>query len=208
MRTLALLVIAGCWRAGSPPVALSNTAKPQSLMTMTSSGLGPIGAETPATLGGLRAALAGYEVRPVNDGGLEYDVFAGTEKLLFVVPNDDGTVFNVHATSGRIGVADRPWRVGQAFQDSHALSTCECWGENPTCYKRGDHIAVNFKRSCEGLTDSDPRALRVLDGVAVQRVIWSPTAFGDSGATGGQGYGGDSYGGANPCGGGDPCGGD
>ncbi len=64
------------------------------------------------------------------------------------------------------------------------LSRCECWGANPTCYKTGEHVAVNFDRAC--LNDDDDaqhpaanvRALRVLDGLVVQRVIWSVEPFG------------------------------
>ena len=203
MRALTLLVVAGCWGVTPPPTTLSNTSKPVSLLVVTQAGFGPIDARSPATLGALRQLLAGYDVKPVNDGSLEYDVFLGDEKLLFIVPNDDGTVFNVHATSPKVGVADRAWRVGAPFAGARDLTTCECWGENPTCYKRGEHVAVNFKRPCDGLTGVDARALKVLDGIAVARVIWSPTAFGGGGSSGvgGQGYGGDPYGGGNPCGG-------
>jgi hypothetical protein len=147
-----------------------------------------------------------YEVRPVNDPNIEYDVFDKGERILFVVPNDDGSVFNVHATSGKVSITDHAWRVGQAFQGSTEITKCECWGDTPTCYKTGEHVAVNFDRDCTGLTDANPRALKVLDGLVVQRVIWSPTAFGNESK--GPAYGGDTYGqSGDPCGGGgaDPC---
>ena len=177
-----------------PPEVLSNSSTaPSGELTITASGFGPISARTPATLGALRKLLVGYDVRPVNDGSLEYDVFAGTERLLFVVPNDDGSVFNVHATSQRIGVRDRDWRVGAKFRGT--VSACECWGANPTCYQKGEHVAVNLARDCgDDLTNGEP----VINGAVIQRVIWSPRAFGGS-------FGGDGYGGAGYGGGDDPC---
>jgi hypothetical protein len=201
-----LLCLTGCWgstKAGDETIS-NHSSHPRGLFVITEAAFGPIGPTAPATLDALRQMFPRYEVKPVNDGSLEYDVFDKGERLLFVVPNDDGTVFNVHATSRKVAVANRSWRVGESFQGASSLTACECWGENPTCYRAGEHIAVNFKRSCEGLTFSGRRALQVLDGVEVARVIWSPTPFG-----GDHTYGGDGYGGAgDPCGGGgDPCGG-
>ena len=173
----ALIVVAACGGAASTPVA---PAPSTGALEITADKFGPIGAKQPATLLALRQAFPGYEVRPRNeDNSLEFHVFAGKEQLLYVVTDDAGGIFNVHATSAKISVAGKPWRAGEPFSGSTSLSKCECWGENPTCFKTGEHVAVNFDRSCEGLTGDDPRALKVLDGVKVQRVIWSPTAFGE-----------------------------
>ncbi len=194
MRIAAALVVAlaGCWGTGSPSETIGNTTPQRpGLLTITQAGFGPIDARQPATLANLRKLLVGYDVRPMNDPNLEMHVFKGTEQIAFVVLNDDMTVFNVHATSGKIAVADRPWRVGEAFHGAAELTTCECWGDNPTCFKKGEHVAVNFKRECEGVTSGDHHALKVLDGLIVQRVIWSPNAFGGEAGV----YGGDEYGG-------------
>ena len=79
------------------------------------------------------------------------------------------------ATSNKVTVAGRLWRAGAAFQNSKDLTRCTCWGTNPTCFKKGEHVAVNFIRSC--METTDPREIRVVDGLVIQRVIWSPTAF-------------------------------
>jgi hypothetical protein len=202
---LVVVCITGCWGTTQTSDTIANqTVEKPGLFTITASGFGPITATSRATLDSLRKMFPGYQVRPVNDPNLEYHIYAGSEQLAFIVLNDDMTVFNVHATSGRIAVSDRAWRVGATFQGSYQLTTCECWGDNPTCYKRGEHVAVNFKHECGTMTSGETRALRALDGLVVQRVIWSPIAFGDDSYHGNE-FGGDAYGG-NPCGGaGDPC---
>ena len=173
-------MLAGCW--GSAPVAPASAKQPAGLV-ITQHGWGPINASTVATLTNLRALFPAYRVVPVNDPQLEYDIYDGKQKLGFVIINDDASVFNVHATSDKVRVEDRAWRAGQSFQDSKALSRCECWGSNPTCYKTGEHVAVNFDRSC--LEGDDPRELRALDGLVVQRVIWSVEPFGPAADTNG-----------------------
>jgi len=172
-----LVVTGACWRGAAPPPPAP--AHPAGEFAMSQAAFGPLDAHSVATLVPLRQTFAGYDVRPVNDDDtLEYRVFSGTEMLFYVVPDDDGTVFNVHATSPKIAVTDREWRVGAPFQGAARLTTCECWGDSPTCWKTGDHVAVNFARACGELVHGDRRVLRVLDGVAVQRLIWSPKPFG------------------------------
>ena len=193
MRGVYVLMLAGCWSSSSAPPAKPDS-KPGPL-AIREAGFGPIDSRTPATLQAVRQAFAGFDVRPINDDGtLEYRVYKGDELLLYVVPDDDGTIFNVHATSNKVSVEGHEWRVGSPFVGASQLTQCECWGDNPTCWKTGDHVAVNFARSCENLTSGDKRVLRVLDGVAVQRVIWSPKPFG---APGDDSVGGQSYGGGN-----------
>jgi hypothetical protein len=178
MRLVSLLALAGCWGCWSGTPAPSQPVAPSALV-MSQRGVGPIDAATVTTLLGLRKLLPRYRVVPLNDPQLEYDIFERNrrnEKLAFVVLTEGGSgVFNIHVTSAKVTVADRSWRVGKAFSDAKQLSHCECWGENPTCYKTGDHIAVNFDHACLDALDGD---LAVLDGVVVQRLIWSPEPFG------------------------------
>ena len=177
MRCGVLVIsLAGCWSSAPPvsptPVA---TASPTQLV-ITATGFGPIDGKTVATLQGLRALLPYFKIVPNNDPTLQYDIYQGAERMGFVILNDDATVFNVHATSNKVTVVDRPWRAGEAFQGSKQLDTCECWGTNPTCYRKGEHVAVNFNRAC--LQSNDIHELRALDGLVIQRVIWSSTELG------------------------------
>lgn len=175
---VAVLVVASaCWRDAAPDKPVQQ--RPPGMFAISQTAFGPLDAHSIATLVPLRQTFAGYDVRPLNDEDtLEYAVYSGAEMLLYVVPDDDGAVFNVHATSPKVTVVDRDWRVGAPFQGAAHLTTCECWGDNPTCWKTGDHVAVSFARECGELTHGDRRVLRVLDGVAVQRLIWSPKPFG------------------------------
>ncbi len=177
MRGVYLVVLAGCWGTSS-----KGPAKPdpkQGLFAITQAACGPIDEHTPGTLAALRHAFVGFDVKPMNDDGtLEYRVFKGEELLLYVVPDDDGSIFNVHAMSGKVVVSGREWRVGAPFQGAAQLTQCECWGQNPTCWKQGEHVAVNFARECGDLAGGDQRMMRVLDGITVQRIVWSPKPFG------------------------------
>jgi hypothetical protein len=179
MRWLLILIVAGwaswagCWEARRVP---GEVLRRDSAIVITPTNFGPIDAKTVATLASLRGLLPAYHVTAKNDPNLEYDIFEGNEQIGFVVINDDASVYNVHATSGKVRVENHNWRAGQAFQDAKLLTECVCWGDNPTCFKHGEHVAVNFSRTC--IESDDPRALRALDGLIVQRVIWSPAAFG------------------------------
>lgn len=180
MRIAPVILIAGCYTSSPPAPTLSNntTAAPEEL-SVSARAVGPIDAETEATLVHLRAILAGYEVRPAHDGSLQYDIYKGREKLFYVVPDEDrGTIFNIHVVSGKVPVAGKSWRVGAPFTGASRLTSCECWGDNPTCFTAGEHIAVNFDRGCDDVTN-DASARRSLDGLTIQRVIWNPRPFGD-----------------------------
>ena len=147
------------------------------LFTISDRSFGPITRDMPATLGALRAAFPGYDVRAANDSSLSYSVYLGEEKLVWVIPNEDGSVFNVHATSPKVETSGHDWRVGASFHGASSLTDCECWGDNPTCYRKGAHVAVNFKRSCSDVVGASRHSLIVLDGAVIQRVIWSPKPF-------------------------------
>jgi hypothetical protein len=181
MRLAYLPVVSAACYTSPAPASLSNQSahhEPAGL-TISRTHFGPLGRDTPALLVPLRRALLGYEVRPVHDNGLEYDIFQGGERIAYVVIDEDGeSIFNVHAVSSKVRVADREWRVGAKFRSAGQLTDCECWGENPTCYKKGDHVAVNFDRACAELASGDPAALLRLDGERVARLIWSPSPFG------------------------------
>ena len=219
---MALAVVAalivGCGGGTSKPTTtttqLSNSttsSKGQTsstaLFTITADSMGPITGKTPANLIALRELLGkdGYDVRPINNNGVEFHVFLKDELLFRVVPNDDGSLFNVHVVSGKIEITQHPqWKIGAAFAGDDVLTTCECWGAHPVCFKTGEHVAVAFKRACDGLDDE--RMRKVLAGVTVERAVWSPTPFGveDSGKSdpcGGSTPGSVIPAGADPCGG-------
>lgn len=195
-RVVGLVALAACWREASPPTGTgSHNSLAAPAFTISPAAFGPIDASTPATLAALRRAFLGYDVRPVNDdSGLEYHVLAGNEMILYVVPDDDGAIFNVHATSAKVAVDGRDWRVGARFHGAALLTTCECWGDTPTCWRTGEHVAVNFARSCGELPRGDRKRLRALDGETITRIVWNPKPFG-KGYVPGADFGGDSYGG-------------
>ena len=178
------------------------------LFTITADSMGPITAKTPANITALRQLLGkdGYEVRPVHNNGVEYHVLLEAELLFRVIPNEDGSLFNVHAVSGKVEIAQHPqWKIGAAFAGDDVLTTCECWGDHPVCFKTGEHVAVAFKRACDGLDDE--RMRKVLAGVTVERAVWSPTPFGvASDSSGSDPCGGSTPGSVIPAGA-DPCGG-
>ncbi|MEJ7604060.1 MAG: hypothetical protein WKG01_39635 [Kofleriaceae bacterium] len=160
---------------------------PAPLLTMSDAAFGPLQPTSPATLVALRAAFAGYDVRPVHHDGLEYQVFDRDQRLFTVVPAGDGTIFNVDVASPEVAVAGRGWKVGAKLVDWRALSACACWGGKPVCYRVGDHVALGFDRGCRGLT----RSLRGLEGLSITRAIWKPRPFGSPmRAMGGAEYGG------------------
>ena len=187
IRGVFLILVASCGGAPAPmtPVA----AAPPSGIVITESALGPITATTPASLVALRQVLAGYDVRPIQRGGLEYQVFKDGEPMFSVIPDEAGQIFNIHVVSPKVTVARRPWKVGAAFTDAAALTACDCWGGQPVCFKKGEHVAIAFDRTCRGLTE--PRSRKALEGLTIARTIWNPKPFGD----GNDGFGDDQHGG-------------
>ena len=150
--------------------------EPAPALTMSASAFGPLTADSPATLVALRELLVGYEVRPVQQDGLEYQVRQGDQRMFTVVPTREGTIFNIHVASGKIAVAEHAsWKVGSRFADWERITDCACWGGKPVCFRDGEHVAVGFDRACNGLA----RSKRGLAGLPNARTIWSPRAFGD-----------------------------
>jgi hypothetical protein len=166
-------VLVAC-SAPQRPVPVSVPEAPA--LTMSATGFGPLSAASPATLVALREVFPGYEVRPVHKDGLEFQVLERDRRLFTVVPAKDGTIFNIHIASGKIAVAGHDgWTVGAKFADWERLSDCACWGGKPVCFRDGEHVAVGFDRSCNGLA----RSRRGLAGLPIARTIWSPRPFGE-----------------------------
>jgi len=178
-------MLRGCWLAGLVAVAVAcrsapsavPPAAPPSAFTITAASLGPLTSATPATLHALRHALAGYDVAPVNDGGLEYRVTKGGARVLDVVPTTGGKILNVHATSPTVAIADRAgraWTIGAPLASLDGITTCECWGEHPVCFTPGEHVAIGLARGCRASGYRSARARRALVGARIERAIWSP----------------------------------
>jgi hypothetical protein len=187
-RVIASCVLAACGapRAAPTPIQTPEPQKPPTIFTIADRGIGPIDKDTPANLTALRRLVGpqGYTVRPINDGGIELHVYDGKEHLFYVVPNDDGSLFNVHVVSGSVPITQHlEWVVGKPFSHSQILTDCECWGSYPVCWRDGDHVAVGFRRkSVENERDCDslgtPRERESLEGHPIQRAVWSPKPFG------------------------------
>ncbi len=188
-----VLLVAGCATtpSGREPV-LSNAvpgagASSNALFVIEPASLGPITARTPANQQAIQDLVGSrYQVKGVDDRGMEYHVFLGEELLFYVIPNDDGSLFNVHCTSNKVAISDHPdWIIGSPLTNEVPIDTCECWGSHPMCFKNGEHVALGFRVSCDGL--DTPAKRKSLLGVPIQRAVWNPRPFGD--ANGGDTHG-------------------
>lgn len=187
MRMSVVLLLAGC--ATTTPAAdpvLSNAVpgsgqKSNALFVMEPTSLGPLTATTPANQQAIQDLVGSrYVVKSIDDRGIEYHVFLGEELLFYVIPNDDGSLFNVHCTSSRVAIAEHPdWIIGSPLTNEKPIDTCECWGSHPMCFKTGEHVAVGFRVSCDNL--DTPAKRRSLLGVPIQRAVWNPAKFGEAG---------------------------
>jgi hypothetical protein len=165
MSRWSFALLAACGPAATAPVQAP--AEPP-LFTIDQTAMGPLNAKTPATLVALRATFAGYDVTPVNTDALEYRVSRGDQRLFEIIPDDAGHVLNVHVVSPAIAVANRTWRVGDAFTDR--LDTCECWAEQTVCFNAGEHVAVGLVAVCRNFTLAGRMALA---GAPIRTLIWS-----------------------------------
>lgn len=187
-RLLPLAVIVSC---GAPPLAPVAPVPAEPTIALSDTALGPLSASTQASLIVLRTVLRGYTVVPVNVGSdpefpaLEFQVFEDDRPMFSIVPDETGTILNVHVVTPKVTMANRPWRVGAPFQGT--ITDCDCWGGKMVCFRKGEHVAVTFDRRCRSALDA--RTRRGLQGTAIKRLVWSPKAFG------GDEYGGAEYGG-------------
>ena len=153
---------------------------------MSASGVGPLTGATVASLAELRRALPGARVSENDLGptsGMVFDVHEGTERMLYVVPDDEtgeagtedhtyaSTIFAVFAVSPRVSVTGRTWRVGQPFEDAAGIDRCECWGggEVTACFQVGSHLRVIFEASC---ADAVKQGARAMLGQKIDRIMW------------------------------------
>jgi hypothetical protein len=199
------IALAGCsGPAAQPSGPTTPQPKKEEPLVVTATGVGPLTAQTPATLSGLRAHLVGFDVAPVNrTEGLEYVVSRNGETLFYVIPDpeEDGKILNVHITSAKATVQKRAWTIGKTLAPNEA-TTCECWGDKPTCFRKGDNVAASFDRTCD---EYDPNIRQRIASAPIARIVWSPMGFD---GTGGAAQEGENGGMKDPCGwGGNPCGG-
>jgi hypothetical protein len=161
------LCLAACTSAVPPPAA---PAIEPSLLAVRDDAFGPLTAQTPATLVALRAALAGFDVAPINAEGLEYRVSHAGTPLFAIVPDERGTILNIHVMSPKLDLGGL--RVGMPFTGD--TTTCECWGDQTVCFREGAHVAVGLAKICREGTLATASARAKLAGVAITATIWSP----------------------------------
>jgi hypothetical protein len=181
MRTVLVLALGGCAAVASTDVISNGTPDAgvrRAVFTLEPGAIGPITEATRATADAIQAAVGSrFVVKPIDERGVELHVFLGEELLFYVIPNDDGSLFNVHCTSPKVAITEHPeWIIGSPFVNSEPLTACECWGSHPMCFRAGDHVAVGFQLSCDNL--DSPAARKALEGVRIQRAVWNPKPFG------------------------------
>lgn len=189
-RPSAVLVagsLGACFGGPSPRETTLSNELPVRVARMTmfelgTASFGPITAMTPATVEAIQRAVgSAARIETVERRGPELHAFVGDELVFYVIPNDDDeTLFNIHAVSPKVSIVEHPdWIIGSPFPGADLLTSCECWGDHPMCFVRGDHVAVGFVVACDGL--DTPRERRVLQGVPIQRAVWNPKPFGADG---------------------------
>jgi hypothetical protein len=170
------LAVMGCGPAAvRAPV---DDPPPEPALVLAPGHLGPLTPDTPANLVALRRALLGYEVVPVNldlSSGptLEFHVYRRGERVFEIVPSGP-RILNVHVVSPKVRVEGHPWQVGRPFSGG-GLTGCDCWGERPVCFARGEHVGVAFARRCRGLETEAGR--RRLEDKTIEWLVWRPVAF-------------------------------
>lgn len=204
----------GCYTSAPAPLAPPAPVGPPAALTIQQTSIGPsatpsagssagpiaasITAKTPGHLIGLRRALPGYDVKPAHlvlgpsTNRLAYSVYKDGERLLHVLPDEQGGIFSVHAVSPKVVVADRPWKIGAKLSGIRAITTCKCWQEEVVvCFRIGDHVAVSFSRECgwDSYTTDDER--QDLIGSPIHRVLWSPRPYGEESNPYGESEGGE-----------------
>jgi hypothetical protein len=159
-----------CLAACAPVAPPATPVAEPSLLAVRDDAFGPLTAQTPATLVALRGALAGFDVAPINAESLEYRVSHAGTPLFAIVPDERGTILNIHVVSPKLELGGV--RVGMTFTGD--ATTCECWGDQTVCFRESAHVAVGLAKICrEGMLGS-ANARAKLIGVAITATIWSP----------------------------------
>jgi hypothetical protein len=184
------VAVAACSGAPAAQTVANKTQYPASPVTykVRLSGVGPLDYRSEATPEALRAALPDLEVKTNDlggDSGIVFDVFDGSEKLFYVVPDEEyqeehgtrrylKTIFTIFVTSPRVSVEGYSWRVGAPLESAQDLMRCECWGsgEVTACSIRA-HLAVIFEERCEAAEKSGPQAMV---GHTIGRIMWERVA--------------------------------
>lgn len=197
MRRAALVAfsLAGCY-TGAKDATLSNKSSSLTALSISRDGVGPITETTKATEEMLRAVLPGLVVRAKDLGGgsgLVFEVFDGTERLFYVVPDDTAeepsdddaatpeehtyatSIFAVFAVSPKVAVQGRSWKIGAPLESAQGATTCDCWGEGEVtaCYDKGARLRVIFEDRCE---DAQLQGGKAMIGKRIARVMWKVQA--------------------------------
>ena len=196
--------LAACGGSSRPATAPAASAA----LEVTVVGVGPIKADTPATVEALRALLPGHDVEVAGTPGLGAElgppalrVSSGGEALLLVVPDEKSDVLMVLVTSAQVG-SQAGWRVGETLADVTPIAGCECRADGLTCYGKDLHVGAVLDDDCmkkleddamAGRRDAattygqmaagDAAALATLKGRAIRMLLWQPRAFGTPSAS-------------------------
>ncbi len=184
---IAAVLIAGCWRKGAEPPAITNHASDPGYV-ITARSAGPFDASTEATAAALQRRAPGLRVVRHDLGGesgIVFDIFDGKERLFYVVPDDSpgyvseagrehtysSTTFAVFAVSAKVRVEGRSWRATKPLDELGNLDVCECWGNRDVtaCFRKRSRIRVIFEESCEEAETAGPRAML---GKTIGRIMW------------------------------------
>jgi hypothetical protein len=155
---------------------------------ITSRGAGPYDVTTEATEAALQRRVPQLRVVTRDLGGetgVVFDIFDGSDRLFYVVPDDApgyvseqgtahlyaSTTFAVFAVSGKVRVEGRSWRAGQPLRELESLEVCECWGDREVtaCFRKRSHIRVIFEDHCDSAEADGPRAML---GKTIGRIMW------------------------------------
>lgn len=163
-------------------------------LTLTQEGLGPLNAETKATLDGLQELFPDYEVKggyppglgPGNAlGAYDLHVRANDKTLFLVIPGDRHEVLSLRVFSPEIATA-KGWRVGAALSETDTLRACSCTGDGLFCTGDDPRLGVILDDDClmkivDGsreylkLGNGDPSALAQLKGRRIAMLRWDAT---------------------------------
>ena len=166
------VLLASCSAPAAPP---AQPVEPP-LFTIHGDTFGPFTKASTATLAALRAALPGFEVAPSNNDGLEYVVTDGDTHLFDIIPDHDAHphILDIFIVTPKIEIAGSPWRAGATLQDLGAITDCECWADQPVCFRAQEHVAIALSKVCREGSLATPAGRQSLVGQTIRATIWSP----------------------------------